>query len=229
MKKLLLLIPLILLVTGCRVDYKIEINKDLSVVEQVNMSESAEYFSSRYKEFPKTILDSIFNSGNRKQMLIDNDYQYDDSTMYAYPSILATKNYSSLDEFSRKTIFKDEFFGSVTTKTEGNLVTFEATDLIEYDPENTELYDVSDCNVSITLPYTVTNTNADSHDIKTNTYKWKISSEKPKEIKITFDKNKIYVYNIVMYISMFILALIILAIIILTLKMRKKNRINNNF
>ena len=227
MKKILLLIPLIFLITGCRVDYKIEINKDLSVVEQINMTETSETFSRRYKEFDKTVLNSIFNSGNRKETLTDNNYQYEESTMSSYPSILATKTYSSLDEFSKNTIFKDEFFGSVATTTEGSLITFIANDLIEYDSENIDLYDVSECVVSITLPYVVSSNNADSYDKKTNTYKWKLSSQEPKEIKITFDKNKIYVYNVFMYISLFIIILILLVLIIIGFKMHKKNVFNN--
>lgn len=229
MKKILFLLPLIFLITGCRVNYKLEINKDLTVTEKINMSESAEFFSNRYKELPKTVIDSLFNSGNRKQTLIDNNYEYEDSKINNYPAILATKHYSSLEDFSQNTIFKKEFFNSVTTKIDNNLVTFEATDLVEYDTEDVDVYEVSGCNISIKIPYVVINNNADSYDAKTNTYTWKISSEKPKEIKITFDKNKIYVYNIVMYISIFILALIILIIIILVLKMRNKNKINNDF
>lgn len=229
MKKILILIPLIFLVTGCRVNYNLEINKDLTVTEQVKMTESPDYFENRYKELPKTVIDSILNSGSRKQILLDNDYDISDTKMNSYPAILATKTYNSLENYSKNTIFKDEFFKSFNIKENDNQITFEATDLVEYDSENVDLYDVAGCTISIKVPFVVTNSNADKHNRVTNTYTWTLSSENPKEIKITFAKNKLYVYNILTYISIFIIIVIILVIFIVVLRMNKKNKMNNNF
>ena len=73
MKKIFLLIPLILLITGCRVKSNITINKDLTVKETINMTETSEYFNNRYKELPLTVIKSLLTSGKREETLIKND------------------------------------------------------------------------------------------------------------------------------------------------------------
>ena len=106
MKKYLILIPLILLVTGCKVQSNIIINKDLTVKEMVNMTETSEYFNNRYKELPLTVIKSLLSSGKREETLRQNGYEYEISELDNTPSVLATKNYSSLEEFANNTIFK---------------------------------------------------------------------------------------------------------------------------
>ena len=77
MKKIFLLIPLILLITGCRVKSNITINKDLTVKETINMTETSEYFNNRYKELPLTVIKSLLTSGKREETLIQNGYKYE--------------------------------------------------------------------------------------------------------------------------------------------------------
>lgn len=229
MKKIFLLIPLILLITGCRVKSNITINKDLTVKETINMTETSEYFNNRYKELPLTVIKSLLTSGKREETLIQNGYKYEFSNLEKTPSVLATKEYSSLEDFAKGTIFKNQFYDDIIITNNNNIISFKTSGIVPYDEENTELYDVEKCSITITLPFVVTSHNADNHDKKTNSYTWNFLDNNPREIELTFDKNKIYIYNIYMYISMFILFLIVVIIIIIILKMRKKNKINNKF
>lgn len=230
MKKIFLLVPLMLLITGCRVNSNITINKDLTVKETINMTETSEYFSNRYKELPSTVIKSLLTSGKREETLIQNGYKYEFSNLENIPSVLATKEYSSLEEFAKGTIFKNQFYEDIIITTTNNIISFKTSEIVPYDEENTELYDVEKCSVTITLPFVVISHNADSHDKKNNTYTWNINKDTTdKKIELSFDKNKIYIYNIYMYISMFILFLIVVIIIIIVLKMRKKNKVNNSF
>ena len=229
MKKILLLVPLMLLITGCRVKSNIIINKDLTVKETINMTETSEYFNIRYKELPSTVIKSLLTSGKREETLIKNGYKYEFSNLEKTPSVLATKEYSSLEEFAKNTIFKNQFYDDIIITINNNIISFKTSDVIPYDEENTELYDVEKCSVTITLPFVVTSHNADNYEKISNSYTWNFSGDNPKKLELSFDKNKIYIYNIYMYISMFILFLIVVIIIIIILKMRKKNQINNSF
>ena len=139
------------------------------------------------------------------------------------------KSYSSLQDFSKNTIFKDQFYQNVTTTINESLVTFEAKDPVVYDEGNPDLYDVTKCSVTIKLPFKVIEHNADVYSLKNNTYTWNISNNNVKDIKLVFDKDKIHVYNFMMYISIVILILIILILIFIVIKLKNKNKTNNQF
>lgn len=229
MKKIFLLIPLILLITGCRVKSNITINKDLTVKETINMTETSEYFNNRYKELPLTVIKSLLTSGKREETLIKNGYKYEFSNFEKTPSVLATKEYSSLEDFAKGTIFKNQFYDNIIITSDNSIISFKTSGIVPYDEENTELYDVDKCSITITLPFVVTSHNADNHDKKTNSYTWNFSSSSPETIEFSFDKNKIYVYNLFMYLSIFILILLAITIIIIVIKFKKKNQVNNKF
>ena len=229
MKKYLILIPLILLVTGCKVQSNIIINKDLTVKEMVNMTETSEYFNNRYKELPLTVIKSLLSSGKREETLRQNGYEYEISELDNTPSVLATKNYSSLEEFANNTIFKEQFYKNIIITNNNNIISFKTGEIIPYDEENIEVYNVENCSVTITVPFVVTSHNADKYNKKTNSYTWNFSSTSPETIEFSFDKNKIYVYNLFMYLSIFILILLAITIIIIVIKFKKKNQVNNKF
>ena len=85
-------------------------------------------------------------------------------------------------------------------------------------------YYVDNLYISISLPYVVTDNNADRYKASTNTYTWVIDEKtENKEIKITFDKTRIYIFNIGLYISIGIVVLLIIIGIFIILKMRRKN------
>lgn len=233
MKKKLLILFIPFLLTGCAsVNYKLDINKDFNVTEKVNISATSSYFSNFYRNFPITIVKEFYNDADIQKKLNDNNYShYINEKNVKYPEVVVSKTYSSLNEYKDSTIFVNQVFKSIKIITTDDLMTINITDFIPYVIDtDSDTYPVSKLEVAVKLPFVATSNNADKYDAKTNTYKWSIdSSTKEKSIEITFDKNKVYVYNIVMYISIFILVLIILIIIILALKMQNKNRINNNF
>ena len=92
MKKILFLIPMLLIITGCSVTDNITITKDLTVEEKINMAESSEFFASRYKELPITVIKSILDTGNRKNTLIENGYSY----IQCFTAFAIEYNYSKL-------------------------------------------------------------------------------------------------------------------------------------
>ena len=104
-----------------------------------------------------------------------------------------------------------------------------AKNFIPYIEDETDNgYPISNLMINIKVPYQVVDSNASEIDKKTNTYKWKITeASKEEELKITFDKTKIYVYNLYMYISIGILCLLVVVLILIIRYLVKKNKKNN--
>lgn len=226
MKKISLLLIILFLVTGCSVSSNITISRDLTVKEEVKMTGTPEFFSRYAKSLPLTTINSLLEV--RKHILIENNYDYYIDKKGTYPVVVANKEYNNISSFVNNTIFSNQYFENFETTTNNNLVSIKATDFIPYDPDYIERYEISNCNINIRLPFVVTKHNADSYDEKTNTYTWKITKKtENKEINLTFDKTKIYIYNLVMYISIVILILIIIILILVTRSIFKKNKKNN--
>jgi len=228
MKKLFVLIIFLFMITGCSVKSNITINKDLTVKEEVHMTGTPEFFAIYKKSLPITTVNMMLETGNRKNTLIENGYNYHIDKSGVYPVVVASKNYNTIDSFTKNTIFKEQYFKNFETIYDGNLITIKADDYINFIDGDTELYEVKNFVLNIKLPYVVTSHNADSYDAKTNTYTWTIKlSDENKEINLTFDKTRVYVYNLVMYISICVLIIICIALIIYARKIIKKNKINN--
>lgn len=227
MKKIIIILMFIYFLTGCAVSSEITIDKDLNVQEQVKMTGTSEFFSRYSKSLPITTVNMLLD-GNRKETLLENGYTYYIDKTGNYPVVVATKNYSSIDSFVKNTIFKKQYFENFETYQENNLVTIKADDFIEFIEGDIELYEISNFSLKIKIPFIATEHNADDYDPKTNTYIWHITDETlDKEINLTFDKTKIYVYNLVMYISIFILSILVIILIFVGFKLTKKSKINN--
>ena len=228
MKKVILLLFVLFIVTGCSVTNTVTINKDLTVKEELDMTGTSEYFNNYYKSRPINIINMMLDTGNRKETLINNGYSYVIKKENYYPSVLASKKYNTIEDYVSKTIFKEQYFNTFKTYTNNNLVTIEARDFIPYDPDNPEIYDITKFAYNLKVPFVVSEHNADSYDKKTNTYTWYIGKDtENKEIKITFDKDKVYIYNLVMYISMLILTILVVILVVVIYKIVQKNKRNN--
>lgn len=224
MKRIIILLSIIFLLTGCTVKENIKINKDLSVEEKIEMHESRDFFNSRYKMLPINIVKDILYSNDRDKVLKENGYDFKIENNSNYPYVIANKKYSTIEDFTNNTIFKNQYFNNVVTSNNNNLISINASDFILHDEQDVNYYYVDNLYINITLPYVVTDNNADKYKASTNTYTWIINDKtENKEIKLTFDKNRLYIYNLGLYISIGIaLGLIVIGIYII-FKLRKKN------
>lgn len=231
MKKKILILLIPFLLTGCAsVNYELDIDKNIKVSEKVKITATSDFFNIYYKNLPITIVKEFYNDSDIQNKLNSNNYKHEINQKNAkYPEVIVSKEYKSLEEYSQNTIFKNQVFENVIITTNDNLITLQTVNFKKYTTDDdSDSYPVSKLAISIKSPYVVVENNADKHDKKTNAYIWLVdSSTENKEIKITFDKNKIYIYNIIMYISLFVIILIILTMIIIGFKMHKKNVINN--
>ena len=235
MKKIIvLLIPLLL--TGCAsVTYDLKVEKNLSVVEEVNMSATKEYFDNYYMNLPITIIKRAFDNEESMYPLKKNNYSYElRKNNFPYPSIFASKKYNSLEEYATNTIYKGQSFEDILVENKDNLITLKTKEFIKYKPDDSSgemdyRFPVSNLSITITLPYVVEDSNADKVKKSTNTYTWYIDEKtEDKEINITFDKNKIYIYNLFMYISIVVIIIISIILIIYIKKVVQKNKNNNS-
>lgn len=228
MKKVIIFLLIVFLLTGCSVNENIKINKDLSVQESVSMFESSEFFNSRYKMLPINIIKEILYSRDRDKILNDNGYNFKIEQNAEFPYVVANKKYSSIEDFTNNTIFKTQYFNKVITTTNNNQISISASEFIKHDNQDVDYYNPDNLYINITIPYVVTSNNADKYDARTNTYTWIITNKtNDKEIKITFDKNRIYIYNLILYISIGILIILIGLLINYILKVKRKNKIMN--
>lgn len=228
-KKIIILLISCLLICGCDVKSNVVISKDLSVKESVAMSGTTSFFNNYYKSLPITVLNKIINVDPNKELLDNNGYNYHIDKEGKYPSFVAEKKFLNLNEYVNSSVFKSFYFRNFETKSNDNLITIIANDFIvgsEVDDE--DRYNVSICTYSIKLPFVVKENNADKIDKKTNTYSWFIDDKTiNKEIKLTFDKNKIYIYNLSWYISLVIIIILLCIMIIYIIKKVIKNKRNN--
>ena len=231
MKKKLLILIIPFLLTGCAsVNYDLEINSDLEIEEIVSITGTTEYFNNFYKNLPITIVREFYEDEETMKPLKDNNYSYELVTENVnYPTLVARKTYSSLSEYTNNTVFKGQSFENIVTSVDGDLVTIQTVNFLPYlEDEDNARYSISNVDFTIKLPFVATENNADSYDPKTNTYTWTINKDtKEKQITLTFDKTRTYVYNLAMYISIFILCLLVAILIFVGVKMVKKNKINN--
>ncbi len=230
MKKfILLLIPFIL--TGCAsVQYNLKIDKELTINEEVNITATKDYFDGFYMDLPITIVQEAYNNQTFNNILKDHNYSYElKKDNLPYPSVFVQKKYNSLNEYVNDTVFNNQVFDKISITTKDNYITLKTNNFIKYDSDDgdgsLDRFSISDLYFNITIPYVVTDNNADKYKASTNTYTWVIDEKtEDKEIKITFDKTRIYIYNIGLYISIGIAILLIIIGICLILKMRRKNK-----
>ena len=234
MKKIILLVIFLLLLTGCAsVDYSLDIEKDLSVVENVKISATKDYFESFYKNLPITIVREAYNNEELMKPLKDNNYDYNLKNEYPYPNVYVKKKYTSLDIYQNTTVFKGQVFNNINVVKKDNLITINATDFIKYNLEDSDgelggSFPVSELIINIKVPYVVTDSNADSVDKKNNIYKWVVNEKtEDKEIKLTFDKNRIFISNLNAIVAMIIIIIIVIGLIVYFGRVYYKNKNNN--
>ena len=235
MKKLIILfIPFLL--TGCAsVTYDLEIEKDLKVVESINMSATREYFNNFYMNLPITIIREAYENEETMSRLKNNNYEVElRKDNVPYPSVFATKKYDSINQFVTDTVYNGQMFEEIYLENKDNLITIKTSKSLPYAPDDSSgdsdsRYPISNLTIKIKLPFVVKESNADDIEKSSNTYTWYIDEKTvDKEINITFDKSKVYIYNKSLYISVTIIVIISVILIIYILRMINRNRKNNS-
>ena len=146
--KIFIFLCLILLLSGCSVEYDLTLNDDLTVSEKVNY------------------LYDMFKRNGEDITLTSREDEYN---TYA----TAITSHDDINDYASK--FSSDVFDNINVTKDGNIITFSAEqkELLSSDTNYSLLYD--DITVNITIPFEVTSNNADK--VNGNTYTWNIKKD----------------------------------------------------
>lgn len=191
--RLLIIILFVIFLTGCKANYNIKIYLDGQIDEtliiQLTKDEIADENSSEEiskEKFEKRVKGTLDTAGVLEEI---NDYSinYDKDVV----KIKITASYDNIEEYVNQSKAIHYLFEDLEV-TPG----FGKTKLVsingDFFANNKLSYEESI--ISISLPYSVTNTNASSHDEDTNTYTWVID-EYFEGIEFEYSEGKIYSGN----------------------------------
>lgn len=222
MKKIVILVGL-LLVTGCNANYNININKDLSIEEQVNISGTDSLYKIYYKTTKVNVLKELL--GRFENSLKEKNYQYE-LRESDYPFVTIEKKYNSITEYINTADLYQNYFEKINYSQDGNVVKIETEGFIPNEDDDPSRFYVENLDVSIKCAYHVLNSNATKIDKKTNTYHFIMDGgAKDFKILLEFDTSRRFVSGTGMDIILLIISLFIIVILFwlyLYYKKRKK-------
>lgn len=213
LKKIVLLLPLLLLVTGCGSTYEIEFTQEDTIKDTISIFEDndkVERFSKKDEEdFLNKLLDFERGYEHYKREL----YTTEDITGYKYTYDFTYEEYDAMSQLRKcyEDLTLNVTDDKIELKTKGEFL------CVTYHNEMPYM------EITIKSDYKIKDSNANTQDSNTATWKITKNNYKKTPIEITFDKNdviekeekKFPIKNII------IIALFIIAVIYI-LKNRKK-------
>ena len=190
MKKLMLitLIGLIFLLSGCSVNYKLNITEDLIFEEEISVLELTNVLSLFSEDVEEFIFSSVeFYSSNEEY----NNYYIYDSSDTKVTSISGQATYLSFDDYKNRNLLKDDFFSDCSF-----IINDEIVELKFFGNESNNLFIgnelggtiIDSASINITVPFKVISSNAERVDKETNTYTWIYDKNNyEKDITMEFD------------------------------------------
>lgn len=202
MKKKIFTIFTILLLTGCTVNYNIDIKSDKKIDEKISFQESNSHISQYGKSITnatENIIDFYLSGENNiePQVVIKNrkanDLNKGNNVTYNLK-----KSISNINSYS-KTLFFNYYFKNSSITEENDIYTIYGNNF-NWDNVNTLTknyqykFDIDKITISIHTDYVVTYNNATNVDIDNNTYYWTVSSTNANsfELKLSYNENEIF-------------------------------------
>lgn len=164
--KIFIFLCLVLLLSGCSVEYDLTLNDDFTVSEKVVATERTKRMEALTKQKGEQAVNYLYNMFKRDDEDITLTSRDDDYNTYA----TAITSYEDINDYASK--FSSDVFDNVNVTKDGNIITFstEQKELLSSDTNYSLLYD--DITVNVTIPFEVTSNNADK--VTGNTYTWNI-------------------------------------------------------
>lgn len=213
--KLILILFLIIVVSGCTAQYELEI-KDNEISEKLILLETRkELFDTPLSSgfttrelFDYVMSDNEFANDNYEVKSLNSDEQL--GIEYNSGSIVDVINSSILNQcYINPTMTENE--GIITINTGSNFKCYEYYENLET------------INVVLKTNHGVINSNADSVD--GNKYTWNITKDGNKQIEFSYDTTKTSGDNLVIIVIISVLVFIVLIGLYVFSKMKKENRI----
>ena len=184
MKKIILAI-IIVLMTGCSVNYSVAIDDDLKITEKAVIVEDAEFYENYYHTTPINVLSGIID--NYKSILDEKKYTY-----YIVdkpnPEIVIEKSYDSYNDYIQNTILLNDYFEKINFVKNEDVLKISTEGFNPNDTDNPERFYIDELEIDISSKYKVLNHNADSYNKRNNTYFYKMKAD-TKEFNILMELN----------------------------------------
>ena len=191
--RLFFLIIVTIFITGCSVNYEIEIDENLFVKESLYFDEFNEVIKETYIKFEEemqiTVVENVHDITNRLRAMLGDSYTIKAAFFDDRSGISITNNYSSLSNYQLSEITK-RLYGSINFSKRGDIIDLVSKSPYKFEdifiPDADFLYDIENFSVSIKLPFKVLEHNADK--VSNNTYTWNFDyGMKDKYINLRFD------------------------------------------
>lgn len=224
MKKIILIF-ICLFCIGCEARYELKINEDLSVNESITGLETEEFYSN----YPKSTKERVisFMSETKDEYLNEIGYSKDIVTEGNLTGALFSKRFGSLKEYFTQSQAYKQFYDGWDYSINDGIVIIELNNQLLRNEDSIERYVIDNCDVSITLPFKVRRSNADSVNKKTNTYTWNLNDKESKDIYIKFDTKQEAKYIDKKYIGYILIIGLIIGVFYLIYYVYDKREQNN--
>lgn len=201
--KVLFLLLVLVLITGCSGTYNLKIDKDLSVKEELNVVLENE--ATSFEEF---------NSLLKNNKIDSNDYKL--VTQGDNLNLSYSHEYNSIEEYLLESKVYKQLFDNISYDTDRKDFTLEAKNIFNLDnPNMNNSKNVKLLQINVTTPLYVIDENSDS--ISENTYSWTIDNKtKEKDLYIEFsvDDRKLNTGSIIILSTIAISSIILVIIIV---------------
>jgi len=227
--KIILFICLIFALTGCSVEYTVNINEDKSISEKVVASEKTNKLEAITRQKGDGAVEYIYQMYKRK----NDDVELTTINSNEVTSTTASVSYKNIETYASN--FSNDIFDQPIITKKDNKVTFilNQTEPLSNESSYSHIYD--DITIKINVPFKVKDNNAD--EVSGNYYIWNIKKDSTlKTIKLVYDegnlKNNLNIkisdrtFNIsYLYIGIGSIVLILLIIVLIVIHNNKKNNL----
>lgn len=187
MKKKLILVLLLLLLSGCTVKYNLSIDEKGIVTEKATAMENSEFFSQYEKSSVGRVVGFLIEP--YAETLNSNNYTTESIILTNEGGADISKEYSNAEDYAKNTILTSQFSDKVNYSLNGSDVTLSIKGKLSGSEQDQSVIPIDSADVVISLPFKVSDNNAD--EVVNNRYIWHLKADEEKEIKITYNKNRI--------------------------------------
>ena len=223
MKKIVLLLITVFLVTGCAVKYNVVINEDLTVDESAMLTGTDDFFANYYKTTRTNVLKDLLSL--YEDYLMENNYQYE-LKEERVPYVMVNRKYDSVKEYINNSKLFNDYFDEIVYTETGSVKKIETIGYHENESDNPERFDITELEITITCPYTVKKHNAIEVNKSSNTYHFVLNDENTK-ILFEYDTSSKYNPNADLLKTLIILFALVIGIWLVVIVLTKKNNKNS--
>lgn len=204
MKKILILL-MIFIITGCSINYEININQDNTLDEAIYFTEKKDVLTKYGTSISNAVsnVKEFFLSGENNiepEIILNNKttFKNNDEDSISYK---LNKNFDNVDDYSKSLFFNYYFETSKVNSNNGTYIIYGSKFNYENVKKLTTSYkytfNLDNIIIKIHSDYVVTETNATGIDKKNNDYYWTVNEENASnfELKLTYSKNNKFIYS----------------------------------